>query len=80
MCQQSIRWAMKQKLQLFSLSRGRLSQLRFGDSGVLAAYSLDVTHGIGSVCVGDEVYQERGITHTVQPDLWGGRGNMAHHR
>lgn len=51
-----------------------------GASRVLAAYSLDVTYSIDSLCVGDELYQKGGITHTVQPDLRGGRGNMAHHR
>ncbi len=49
-CQQSIRWATKQKPQLFSQSRGWLSWLLLGDSGLLAAYSLDVTYSIGSVC------------------------------
>lgn len=49
-CQQSIRWAMEQKLQLFSQSRGWLSWLLLGDSGVLAAYSLDMTYSTGSVC------------------------------
>lgn len=55
MCQQSIRWAREQKLQLFSQAGGWLSWLllmgREGEWGSrLAAYSLDVTYSIRSVC------------------------------
>lgn len=59
MCQQSIRWALEQKLRLFSLSSGWRSWVCVcvcgvegvgGDSRALAAHSLDVTYCIGSVC------------------------------
>lgn len=49
-CQQSISWAVEQKLCLFSQSRGWLSWLLLRDGRALAAYSLDVTYCIGSVC------------------------------